>query len=104
MIKLSDDQMSALIRALSDTIDLIYNRNGTITQNVIDDDEADGDIPQELLAYKIKVNKDGDHRNDGQLVDYTFIFTSPKNKKTTICTEMCLMVGWNFCENEYTIK
>lgn len=53
-----------------------------------------------LKGYIVKVEIDGDHRNDGQIVDYTFIFISPTNEITEISTEMCLMVGWNYCGNE----
>ena len=66
-------------------------------------DEFDEDISW-LIGYTIKRKVVGDHRNDGQIVDYTFTFVSPKNKKTILETEMCLMVGWNFHENEYKIK
>lgn len=97
-IKISENEMTALIEALDRVTDFVYSKeNIKITQEIIDDDEADGDIPKELLGYKVQLtNKEGDHRNDGQLVDYTFTFTNPDKKETDITTEMCLMVGWNF--------
>lgn len=103
-IKLSYEEMNGLIRALDAAIDLTYKKKGTITQEVIDHEEADGEIPQGLLGYKVKVGIKGDHKHDGQVVDYTFTFTNPKGVNTVIRTEMALMVGWNFCESEYTIK
>ncbi len=56
-----------------------------------------------LKGYKLKVKRDGEHKHDGQVVDYTFIFTSPAKKKTTIETPMCLMVGWNFHKKSFEI-
>lgn len=50
----------------------------------------------ELLGYDVDYDFDGDHRNDGQFVDYDFIITSPTGVVTTFSTEMCLMVGWNY--------
>lgn len=58
--------------------------------------EEESEFFTELLGYKVMVKVDGDHRNDGQMVDYTFTFVSPSKKKTTFSTEMCLMVGWNY--------
>lgn len=51
---------------------------------------------RELEGYKVKFTTDGDHKNDGQMVEYTFTFTSPTGAKTVLNTEMCLMVGWNY--------
>lgn len=48
-----------------------------------------------LKDYKVKIKTDGDHKNDGQMVEYTFFFQSKDGKETKIETEMCLMVGWN---------
>jgi CheY-like chemotaxis protein len=52
-----------------------------------------------LVGYNVKCVTDGDHRNDGQLVDYEFGFKSPEGDETEIYTEMCLMVGWNHCDD-----
>jgi hypothetical protein len=69
-----------------------------ITQEVADVANKKGydKLFDELIGYKFKVKSDGDHRNDGQMVDYFFTFKSPKGIKTKFDTEMCLMVGWNY--------
>lgn len=84
--------------------DYIYTENEQkiITQEICDktnlNDYTKG-LFDELIGYKFEFESYGDHKNDGQMVDYTFTFISPKNKETTVYTEMCLMVGWNYCEN-----
>jgi len=70
------------------------------------DDFSDGThlIPEgKLTGYKVKVKAYGDHRHDGQMVDYKLTFISPEKKQTVIETEMCLMVGWNLW-GSYVVK
>lgn len=57
------------------------------------------DILPELLGYKVELETEGYHKNDGQFVEYNFTFTSPEGNKTQISTDMCLMVGFNVHEN-----
>ena len=57
-------------------------------------------IINRLLGYKLTIFQDGDHKNDGQLVDYTLLFESTTGEKTIINTEMCLMCSWNHYRNE----
>lgn len=94
-ISLTKNQLTSLI-------DFFYydyhleNKAVKITQEIID--ESNEDVPQELLGYTLdQIGQDGDHKHDGQMVEYTFRFISPKKKKTDVSTEMCLMCGWNFC-------
>jgi hypothetical protein len=49
-----------------------------------------------LIGYKIKYEKDGYHKTDGQMVEYTITLENKDGIKTHISTEMCLMYGWNF--------
>lgn len=56
-----------------------------------------------LIGYKIELIQEGDHRNDGQMVDYYMTLISPNGEETEIYTEMCLMVGFNHGKGE-TIK
>jgi hypothetical protein len=95
---ISENDMTSLVCALDRVTDFIYSKKEIlISKEIIEDDEVDGDIPKELLGYKVQLTDvQGDHRNDGQMVDYTFTFTNPKGKETDVSTEMCLMVGWNF--------
>jgi hypothetical protein len=51
-----------------------------------------------LKGYRIKISPDGEHLHDGQMLEYTIKFTSPKKVTTEITTLMCLMVGWNYSE------
>ena len=62
------------------------------------------DVLEDFEGYKIQlINVDGDHRNDSQLVDYTFLITEPEgNFCLEIETSMSLMGGWN-CEGEFDI-
>tara|TARA_R110000868_G_scaffold76573_3_gene220124 strand:- start:6796 stop:7047 length:252 start_codon:yes stop_codon:yes gene_type:complete len=62
-----------------------------------------GEEFKELVGYTVELEVEGDHRNDGQLVDYEFTFISPNKKKTRVSTEMALMVGFNYHE-PVTIK
>jgi hypothetical protein len=52
-----------------------------------------------LIGYSVESEVDGDHRHDGQVVDYTFIFTSPTGEVTKLFTSMCLMIGWNYYQD-----
>lgn len=51
-----------------------------------------------LVDYKVNVKKDGEHKTDGQLVEYTFTFKKGKEKKV-VTTNMCLMLGFDYHKN-----
>lgn len=81
----------------------------TITQEMINEitkslDHTEIEDLNKLIGYTIELGKEGDHRNDGQMVDYSFSFISPKGKETTIDTEMCLMVGFNVTHQPFNIN
>lgn len=102
--KYSDDDITTIFEVL-DEFDFIHDENSykIITQEMSDYADKNcekKDILKRLVGYKVKFETDGDHKNDGQLVGYTFKFKSPSGVKSTIYTEMCLMVGWNHCEQE----
>ena len=92
------DETNEMLSAF-DSIDLSYKGKITIT----DDMASNHPILSELVGYKVSVDTDGDHRNDGQMVDYSFTFISPLGETSFFTTEMCLMVGWNHCHS-VTIK
>lgn len=84
-----------------------------ITQEMIDEitksryyalDHTEIEDLNKLIGYTIELGKEGDHRNDGQMVDYSFSFISPEGKETTIDTEMCLMVGFNVTHQPFNIN
>jgi len=89
---------------ITDILNILYwdfdFRDGSykITQEIADYANKNGNekLLDELVGYKFKMTSKGDHRNDGQMVDYYFTFKSPKGVKTELETEMCLMVGWNY--------
>lgn len=98
------DEITEILEVFRE-FDFTYQENklNTIDQEV--SDYADKtcsvkDLFKKLIGYKVKFTKDGHHKNDGQMVEYVFTFISPDNKKTEIATEMCLMVGWNHCDDE----
>ncbi len=97
---LSKDQVNSMLQAVEECIPFLTN-SVIITQKMIDQCQGseDGEIPNELLGYKVKRKVVGDHRNDGQMVDYTFTFISPDKDETIIETDMCLMIGWNVYED-----
>jgi len=92
-MKVSGDKLSEIIDDLTqeELIDFGSTKIQKITTGVLE-------------GYKVKITRDGEHKHDGQFVGYTFAFTSPKKIKSTVHTEMCLCVGWNFCGKSYTIK
>lgn len=95
----SDDEVNDILSLLGE-YNIEYNGKGTITQQMADETREDYDgLLDDLVGYKVKIRSTGDHRNDGQFVDYDFTFTSPAGKKTEFSTEMCLMVGWNYHES-----
>jgi len=52
-------------------------------------------ILKNLIGYIVSVKSKGEHVHDGQMVRYIFSFTSPTGEKTTLYTDMCLMIGFN---------
>lgn len=93
-----------LLTFVSDIVDIDYGKYHMITEEHLKatDDFDVFYFPQDfisLVGYQVKIKVDGDHRTDGQMVDYTFYFKSPEGKVTRIDTEMCLMIGWNYWED-----
>lgn len=87
-------KITAEVDYLLQVIDAMSEEEGVVTLEMC---EEMGDF--DLLDYKFEVSSDGYHKNDGQLVEYEFLFTSPEGKVTNFSTEMCLMVGWNVGED-----
>jgi hypothetical protein len=77
--------------------------------NFIEDYKNEIDVEEflpvinQLLDYSVSYETDGDHKNDGQMVEYTFNFKNYLDDESYITTEMCLMCGWNHNGDE-TIK
>jgi hypothetical protein len=96
----TDDEVNDILNILRHEFDLMYDEDVycKITQEVADWANKNGydKLFDELVGYKFKFEKDGEHKNDGQMVEYTFTFKSPSGEKTKFSTEMCLMVGWNY--------
>jgi hypothetical protein len=109
MIKLDKDLVNDLFGILNEVLENHnWSKSGNkVTSNVVlteemfDEGDTDYYNPEfiSLVGYTVKCLQEGDHRNDGQMVDYRFTFISPEGKKTVIETEMCLMVGWNYWED-----
>lgn len=100
MVKLDNDDVNNLLDIVQENAPFLKeHKYFLLTEDMFEDyDEL-----KSLVGYKVKYGYEGEHKNDGQLVDYFFDFKSPNGDKTTISTEMCLMVGWNHCYEE-TIK
>ena len=94
--KYDKDEVNYLLNHLIHELDIEWNGKTTITQEMIEEDK-DG-LLEGLLGYSVEVETDGDHKNDGQMVEYDFTFISPSGKVTSLVTEMCLMVGFNYWE------
>jgi hypothetical protein len=97
----SGDEINNILD-IFDKFDFIYNNEGIIDQEMIDFEmeEYGSDSLQRLLNYKVDIETDGEHKNDGQMVEYYFTFTSPDGVISNFATDMCLMVGWNHYDNE----
>jgi hemerythrin len=103
----SHKEINEILNVLNE-FDFLYNENKIkiITQEISDysnEHENYDDLFKELINYKFSFETDGSHKTDGQMVRYTFTFTSPKNEETIFSTEMCLMCGWN-CSDSVIIK
>jgi len=81
-MKISGDELNNILNQLDDLVGTQTIQGG------------------KLDRYKVKMVAHGDHRHDGQIVDYTLIFTSPEKNETKVETKMCLMIGWNFDFNK----
>jgi hypothetical protein len=66
--------------------------------DIIEEDEFT--LLEPLVGYEVNKKTNGTHKNDSQIVDYTFYFKNPDNIVTEIKTEMCLILGWNHRNNE----
>ena len=106
MIKLNEEEVNVLFQAISENIPFESKESFILTKEMIEDSGSyDGEEKLLLLAgYKVKVKKKGDHRNDGQIVDYKFKLVSSIGEETVLWTSMCLMQGWNYGEEEVEIK
>lgn len=94
---LSSDEVNSLLEIIHENAPFLEEHKFfTLTKKMISEPNEEF---FELAGYKAKYETDGDHKNDGQMVEYTFTLKSPKGKITKIVTEMCLMVGWNYHEN-----
>lgn len=86
----SYDEINSLLSEITSYFSM--KNKGVITRGLLDAAEIEDD---HLIGYNVSYKKDGSHKNDGQMVEYSFTFTSPAGVKTHIETEMCLMVGFN---------
>jgi hypothetical protein len=101
MIKYTDEEIEevfGLVKGISDVLE--EDKYVPITSDLITDNGEVDELFAPLVGYEVKFNRNGDHRTDGQMVDYFFYFKSPEGKVTVIETEMCLMVGWNHGSDE----
>ena len=103
MVKYTSDEINEVFEFLMDPIDLKGRYLKLTTERITNEDGEINETLLPLVGYQVKVSSDKDHRHDGQLVDCEFYFKNPKGVVTTIETEMCLMVGWNHC-NDVKIK
>jgi hypothetical protein len=104
MVEFTADEMNDVFEFVNDYVyHLDKNKYKKITLESITYKREVDNFLKPLVDYEVKIKIEGDHRNDGQMVDYGFYFKSPEGKISEIWTEMCLMVGWNHCEPE-TIK
>lgn len=85
---------------LSDKNEIIITQEHSNNHNEGVEDELGeeyySDLLEPLIGYKVKLKVKGDHKHDGQMVEYKFTFTNPEGEKTKIVTDMCLMQGWNY--------
>ncbi|MEK6828779.1 MAG: hypothetical protein AABY15_01545 [Nanoarchaeota archaeon] len=101
-----EDEVNSIL-SVFDEFDFTYGRESKgkkISQDMIDYvkenyDEYFSEAFERLKGYKVSFETDGSHKNDGQMVEYAFLFKSPSGKETYLTTEMCLMVGWNYHES-----
>ena len=94
-----EDEMNEILGYVEEADDKL-----TVTQEIIDEDYYDRAF-EGLLGYNFKIEcTSGDHRNDGQMVDYKITITNPNGKKLVLDTEMCLMVHWNLKWGKYDLK
>jgi transposase len=89
---------------IPDKTDIVEERSIGIDMGVVRPITTSDDcnFNNELFSNRIKTlnETDGEHKNDGQMVGYTFTFTSPDNIVSEFTTEMCLMDGWNHYDKE----
>ena len=81
----------------------VQDSNDELVVEKSDIEELDEFESLEGFKFEIKC-VGGDHRNDGQMVDYEIIITNPEGKFMVIETEMCLSVWWNVPWGTYDLK
>jgi len=96
MIHLKENEVNNLLGLLDDIVSWRTGWSKPI-------ENSENKILKKLDGYVVKCETDGDHKNDGQMVEYTFTLKSPKGEISKIETDMCLAVGWNYY-NDLTIK
>lgn len=102
MSRFTAAQMNTIFSFVTDKRDFLSPGKAiAITNKLIEDcDDDEQRLLQRLIGYKVKCKQDGDHKHDGQMVEYTFVFTNKNKEITEVCTDMCLMVGWNHSQVE----
>lgn len=102
-LKFTDEEMQEILQTFNELYGSGHDDIFTIDQDFIDYiNVVEEDVPkfEPLIGYKLHIRTDGDHKNDGHLVDYEIKFISPEGNITEFETEMCLMVGWNYYTGE----
>ncbi len=103
MIKFTNDEMNEVFSFTDEYLDINWMNKNKYVEITLESITNDGKVNKLLLPlvnYQVKIKTEGDHRHDGQMVDYGFYFKNPKGEVTEVWTEMCLMVGWNHCDEE----
>ena len=67
-----------------------------------DSDECDMSYYESLIGLKMEVNpvKNQYHKSDGTEVTYKVKMELPNGNEVRFDTEMCYMVGWNYCGDD----
>jgi len=70
-----------------------------------DDDYVDMDIYRKLIGLEIsyKAVKNQYHKSDSTEVTYKVKIKLPNGKAVKFDTEMCYMVGWNYCGDDIAL-
>lgn len=96
MITYDKEQINQIFACLHSEADYLNtDKYFEINEDIVEDDDELEKIISPLYGYKVKLRQNGEHYNDGQIVEYKFKFLSPIGRKTKISTKMSLMVSWD---------
>lgn len=99
-IQLKEDDINELFSVVKDKLSYSdRDKFKEITLDFFNNTDYQEEL-EPLIGYQVKLEVDGNHKHDGQDVEYTMVLKSPSGEETELITEMNLVASWNYDGDE----